>query len=71
MAISITIGKLPGVMQTVAAEEPVTVRDAAALAQINDLSGYSVRVDGAASTLDNVLNQNCTVLFVKNNKGNA
>jgi sulfur carrier protein ThiS len=66
----IKIGKMPGTLSTLALNDGATVKQAAETADIN-YDGYEARINGSAVSLDTVVYDGQTVLFVQKIKGNA
>jgi len=67
----VKIGKLPGRIVEVALNGDNTVAAAIAAAEIEDTTGYEIRVNGATGALTTALPSGSTVLLLKKIKGNT
>lgn len=67
--ITVRVGRLPGVIQTIALNGGRTVADALEGAALSS-NGYEIRVNGAPSDTTTNLTEADTVLLVKKIKGN-
>lgn len=68
--MTVKVGVMPGQISEYALESGATVAQALETAGL-DSTGYDIRVNGAAASLDNVLADGSIVLLVKKIKGNA
>ena len=66
---SVSTCVFPGEARSWNVEDGATIQEVITLAAIN-VSGYEVRVNGAASTLASTVNDGDRILFVKQVKGN-
>lgn len=67
--MTIKIGYMPGEIKEYTFETPVTVADALKTAKLN-ASGYDIKLDGAAVTLETTLYSGKVLALVKRVKGN-
>ena len=68
--ITVRIGLLPGMINTIALNGGRKVKDALAGANLNP-NGYEIKVQAAPATIETDLKQDDTVLLVRKVKGNA
>lgn len=66
---TITVGHVPGALQTVAVEDGANVSDVLEAAGLS-ADGLEVRVNGSAASLDTSVPDNAKVYLVKKVKGN-
>lgn len=68
--ITVRVGRLPGLIKDVALNGTRTVEAAIEGAELDDIDGYEIRVNGQNADTDTELSQGDTVLFVRKIRGN-